>query len=73
MDRADRGDQGERIEPQVEPSIERWFTHSFRTSQPKLVENMRAMIRATSLDGYLGCAMAMRDMRLESVAPRVPN
>ena len=59
------------LEPQVEPSIERWFTHSFRSSQPKLVDNMRAMIRATSLHGYLGCAMAMRDMRLESVAPRI--
>jgi 3-oxoadipate enol-lactonase len=59
------------LEPQVEPSIERWFTHSFRSSQPKLVDDMRAMIRATSLRGYLGCAMAMRDMRLESVAPRI--
>jgi 3-oxoadipate enol-lactonase len=59
------------LEPQVEPSIERWFTHSFRSSQPKLVDNMRTMIRATSLHGYLGCAMAMRDMRLESVAPRI--
>jgi 3-oxoadipate enol-lactonase len=59
------------LEPQVEPSIERWFTHSFRSSQPKLVDDMRVMIRATSLHGYLGCAMAMRDMRLESVAPRI--
>jgi 3-oxoadipate enol-lactonase len=59
------------LEPQVEPSIERWFTHSFRSSQPKLVDNMRTMIRATSLHGYLGCAMAMRDMHLESVAPRI--
>jgi 3-oxoadipate enol-lactonase len=59
------------LEPQVEPSIERWFTPSFSSSQPKLVDNMRAMIRATSLQGYLGCAMAMRDMRLESVAPRI--
>ena len=32
---------------------------------------MRAMIRATSLQGYLGCAMAMRDMRLENLAPRI--
>jgi 3-oxoadipate enol-lactonase len=59
------------LEPQIEPSIERWFTHSFRSSQPKLVDDMRAMIRATSLHGYLGCAMAMRDVRLESVAPRI--
>ena len=29
------------------------------------------MIRATSLQGYLGCAMAMRDMRLENLAPRI--
>ena len=59
------------LEPQVEPSIERWFTHSFRSSHPEIVDNMRAMIRATSLQGYLGCAMAMRDMRLESLAPHI--
>ena len=59
------------LEPQVEPSIERWFTRSFRSGQPELVDSMRAMIRATSLHGYLGCAMAMRDMRLESVTPRI--
>ena len=59
------------LEPQVEPSIERWFSRNFCSSQPKLVDNMRAMIRATSLHGYLGCAMAMRDMHLESVAPRI--
>jgi 3-oxoadipate enol-lactonase len=59
------------LEPQVEPSIERWFTHSFRAGQQKLVDDMRAMIRATSLHGYLGCAMAMRDMHLENVAPRI--
>jgi len=59
------------LEPQVEPSIERWFSRSFCSSQPELVDNLRAMIRATSLHGYLGCAMAMRDMHLESVAPRI--
>ena len=59
------------LEPQVEPSLERWFTHSFRSGQPALVNNMRAMIRATSLHGYLGCAMEMRDMHLDSVAPRI--
>ena len=63
--------QADGLAPQVEPSIERWFTHSFRSSHPEIVDNMRAMIRATSLQGYLGCAMAMRDMRLENLARRI--
>lgn len=53
------------IEPQVQPSIDRWFTASFSAAHPEIVERLRDMIRTTSKQGYLGCAMAIRDMDLE--------
>ncbi len=56
--------QAEGIEPLVEPTIERWFTEDYRRSQPKSVERIRAMIKATPAEGYMGCAAAIRDMHL---------
>ncbi len=55
------------IEPQVQPAIDRWFTPSFSAANPEIIDHMRRMIRATSKQGYLGCAMAIRDMDLARV------
>jgi 3-oxoadipate enol-lactonase len=63
--------EAEGLEPQLEPAMERWFTPRFRLGHPALVEAMRRMVRATSVEGYLGCAMAMRDARLEPLAGRI--
>jgi 3-oxoadipate enol-lactonase len=57
--------EAEGIEPQVHPSIDRWFTPSFSAAHSEIVEQLRHMIRTTSKQGYLGCAMAIRDMELE--------
>jgi 3-oxoadipate enol-lactonase len=59
------------VAPQVEPSIARWFTPAFTAAQAALVDRMRRMIGSTSPLGYLGCAMAMRDMELEDVTVRI--
>lgn len=61
----------EGLESQVEPSIERWFTPAFRMAHSALVEDMRRMVRATSTNGYLAGATAMRDSPLESVTPGI--
>jgi 3-oxoadipate enol-lactonase len=53
------------IEPQVQPSIDRWFSPSFRAAHPAIIDRLRHVIRGTSKEGYLGCAMAIRDMDLE--------
>lgn len=63
--------EAEGLEPQVEPAMERWFTRHFRLRRPSFVEEMRRMMRATSVEGYIGCAMAMRDARLASQAGRI--
>lgn len=55
----------------VEPTIERWLTPSFRAARPDVVEQIRAMILATSPRGYAGCAAAIRDMELEQLLPLI--
>jgi 3-oxoadipate enol-lactonase len=44
--------------------VERWFTRSFRESEPEAVERISAMILATDPAGYAGCCAAVRDMDL---------
>lgn len=48
----------------VEPTMERWFTAPFRAKPNALLEKVRAMIRATSLKGYVGCSRAIMDLNL---------
>ena len=56
------------VEPQVEPSIARWFSPSFAAEHADLVEALRKMIRGTSQAGYIGCSMAIRDADLGPAA-----
>jgi 3-oxoadipate enol-lactonase len=44
----------------VEPTIERWFGAEFRAN-PAAVARIRAMMQATSSDGYVGCASALQE------------
>jgi 3-oxoadipate enol-lactonase len=62
----DVNDRG--LEGQLESTIERWFTPRFLATDPPVLDQVRAMIRATSLEGYLGCAEALMGLDL---APRL--
>jgi 3-oxoadipate enol-lactonase len=46
----------------VEPTVTRWFPAAFHASAPAIIDRMRAMIRRTPLEGYIGCCEAIRDM-----------
>lgn len=46
----------------VDGTIKRWFLPDFIQSEPQQIEIVRNMILATPLEGYLGCASAVRDM-----------
>lgn len=50
------------MEALVEPTIERWFTAPFRAdpASAPVLDRVRAMIRETSVEGYTGCAEALR-------------
>jgi 3-oxoadipate enol-lactonase len=46
----------------AEGTLKRWFVEGFAANAPDKIEIVRKMILGTSLDGYLGCASAVRDM-----------
>lgn len=52
------------MEPLVQPTLERWFTASFRKSDPKTVEGIAAAIRNTPVAGYVGCCHAIPKINL---------
>jgi 3-oxoadipate enol-lactonase len=60
------------MEPMVDPAIGRWLTPQARAARPDAEDRLRAMLRATSPEGYAGCCEAIRDMdlrdRLGSIA-----
>jgi 3-oxoadipate enol-lactonase len=55
------------VPPQVEATIDRWFTPAFRDRHPETMDRMRGMVLRTTRDGYAGCAAAIRDMALSSI------
>jgi 3-oxoadipate enol-lactonase len=52
------------MEPHVEPTIGRWFTSPFREKHPEVLEPVRAMIRGTNVQGYIGCCQAIATLDL---------
>ncbi len=53
------------VEAIVEPTAQRWFTEEFKAANPQVLDGVRAMIRATSKDGYLGVVSAFLELDLE--------
>ena len=52
------------MEALVEPTIGRWFVPEFLTTNKPAVDKVRAMIRTTPLNGFVGCAAALSDFDL---------
>jgi 3-oxoadipate enol-lactonase len=50
------------VEATVEPTVKRWFPAAVHARAPATIDRMRAMIRGTSVAGYVGCCEAIRDM-----------
>ncbi len=51
-------------EPHVEPTIGRWFTAPFREQRADVINPVRAMIRGTHPQGYIGCCHAIASLNL---------
>jgi len=47
------------MEAVLQATLERWFTADFRQRSPQEVERIAALIRATPVAGYIGCAHAI--------------
>ena len=51
--------------------LERWFTTRFRERSPEALARMRAMLTATSVEGYAASCAAVRDMDHRALLPRI--
>ncbi len=49
----------------VEPTVQRWFSEEFKAANPAMLDNVRRMVRRTSLQGYLGCIAAFLGLAVE--------
>jgi 3-oxoadipate enol-lactonase len=53
--------QKQGIEALVEPTVGRWFPPETVAKNPPHLDKVRAMFRATPVDGFIGCAAALAD------------
>lgn len=44
------------------PTLQRWFTAPFHERAPDALESVKAMMLGTTVEGYAGCASAVRDL-----------
>jgi 3-oxoadipate enol-lactonase len=49
------------IEALVEPTVSRWFPAETVAKNPPHLDKVRAMFRATPVNGFIGCAAALAD------------
>jgi 3-oxoadipate enol-lactonase len=53
--------QSKGIEALVEPTVTRWFPADTVAKNPPHLDKIRAMFRATPVNGFIGCAAALAD------------
>jgi 3-oxoadipate enol-lactonase len=63
--------RGSGLEPFADGALGRWFTPEFRRAQPELMERMRAILVASTREGYAGCCEALADMDLRDELPAI--
>jgi 3-oxoadipate enol-lactonase len=51
--------QQQGMEPLVEPTVGRWFPPEVMAAKPPHVDKVRQMVRATPVNGFIGCAAAL--------------
>jgi 3-oxoadipate enol-lactonase len=61
------------IEALVEPTVGRWFPAETVAKNPPHLDKVRAMIRQTPVNGFIGCAAALADHDYASAAASVRN
>lgn len=50
--------------PLAQPTLERWFTETFRKANPAVVNGIRKLILATPVAGFVGCSHAIPKINL---------
>jgi 3-oxoadipate enol-lactonase len=59
------------MEALVEPTVARWFPPEIIKANPPHVDKVRAMIRTTPVNGFIGCAAALADHDYAAAASTV--
>ncbi|WP_207479121.1 3-oxoadipate enol-lactonase [Arenibaculum pallidiluteum] len=59
------------IESIADAVMERWFTPRFRADRPEIVQGAVNMMTRTPVEGYIGCALAVRDADLAADDARI--
>jgi 3-oxoadipate enol-lactonase len=59
------------MEPLVEATVGRWFPPEILKANPPYLDKVRAMVRATPVNGFIGCAGALADHDYASAAATV--
>lgn len=55
----------------TEATLQRWFTPAMFTRAPQTIERVRKMILGTSVEGYVGCSSAIRDLEHTALLHRI--
>jgi 3-oxoadipate enol-lactonase len=63
--------QRDGLEAIVEPTVQRWFSEEFKAAHPEVLENVRRMIRRTTLEGYLGVTAAFLGLNVADRLDRI--
>lgn len=50
------------LAPLADRLLALWFTKDFREGEPAIMERLRATLAESSVEGYIGCCEAIRDM-----------
>ncbi len=59
------------LEPVIAGTIPRWFSEDFVARAPARVEEVRAMMRRCSVEGYAGCGRAISVFDFSSELPKI--
>lgn len=59
------------MEAVVDATLARWFTPGFRARRPDTMARIGAMIRATSVDGFVGCCRAISVIDITARLPAI--
>jgi 3-oxoadipate enol-lactonase len=71
VERAEEVEQAGSTEVVADAVLARWLTPEFAREHPEAGESLRAMLAATSPEGYAGCCRALERMDLRAGLPRI--
>lgn len=55
----------------ADPTLQRWFTPGFRATHAAEIERVKGLLLGTSVEGFAGCALAVRDLAQLDLLPRI--